>query len=194
MSRTSDHINAAASLRRVDASLCITYQGSRWSVMQVPGACVGALVHVWPAPQAGVLCAASASAGQQGTLAAWMGPAHSPLHMCKQCCTQGSCGSLTTSHAPAHQCSCPEPHVQRTPQAQQVAMNMAHTRSRTCGTAHVALAADSISTGQAAELAWTDTPRCGMTGTGRERASSGSLVGCGCACCPALYETSGVHP
>lgn len=75
MNRTTDHINAAASLRRVDASLCITYQGSRWSVMQVPGACVGDLVRVWPAPQAGVLCAASASAVQQGTLAAWMGDA-----------------------------------------------------------------------------------------------------------------------
>lgn len=96
MNRATDHINAAASLRRVDASLCITYQGARWSVMQVPGACVGDLVRVWPAPQAGVLCAASASAGQQGTLAAWMGPAHSPLHMCKQCCTPALYGTVVT--------------------------------------------------------------------------------------------------
>lgn len=82
---------APAELRVVDAALCITYQGARWSVQQVPGVCVGDRVHVWPAHQAGVLCAAAGNAAQPGTLAAWIGPAHSPRHTCSPCCSHMSC-------------------------------------------------------------------------------------------------------
>ena len=68
MSRTTDYTNSAASLRHVGASLSITYQGERWSVMEVAGVCVGDLVRVWPAPQAGALYVAAANAAQPGTL------------------------------------------------------------------------------------------------------------------------------
>ena len=156
---------APAELRVVDAALCITYQGARWSVQQVPGVCVGDRVHVWPAPQGGVLCAAAGNAAQPGTLAEWIGPAHSPRHTCSPCCSHMSWGTQPTSHAPACQCACPGQRAGGTPQTPPGATHTAHTHSRNPGTAHAAPAVGASPTVQAAQPGWTDTPPCGMQGS-----------------------------
>lgn len=156
---------AQVELQRVDAAMCIRYQGARWSVLQVPGVRVGDLVRVWPAPPAGVLCAAAGNAAQPGTLAEWIDPAHSLPRTCVLTGTHKSWGNPPTAHAPACQCACPGPHAGGTPQTPPGATHMAHTHSHSQGTAHAAPACGANPTGLAAQPEWTDTPPCGTQGS-----------------------------
>ena len=186
---------AAAVRLRVDTTLCIIYRGQRWSVMGMPGVSVGDLVHVWPAPQAGVLYGAAGNAAQPDTLVAWIDPAHSPQHMCTQCCTRKSWGSQTTCDAPVHQCSYPDLHADCKPQKPQDATSAEHMHSRTFHTAHAEPGADPIPTEQAVAPVWMGPLQCGTTGTHTEQASSGSSTTC--FCCDVLYGTGSpdrIHP
>lgn len=130
---------------RVDAAMCINFYGQRWSVLAVPGVHVGERVLCLPAQQGAALFVRAESELPPGTLASRLEPVHSLAHTCPQCGTRASWGTAPTCGGPAHQCSCPCPHVAHTPQTPPDATLEGHMHSRTSGTAGGALVVCSLS-------------------------------------------------
>lgn len=154
-------------VRRVDSAMCITFAGSWWSVLHLPGVCVGDQVQCLP--QGTSLMIRDASGQPLGTLASPKVSAHSYPHTCPQTGTPVNSGTPTTSSAPGHEYSCPAPDAADTPQTPPSASPAAQPHNRTGGTTSVAPAALSLA------IALVQAPRWrsgrGIRGTRRQQFS-----------------------
>lgn len=130
--------------RKVDAVLCIHFQGVRWSVRHVPNVHVGELVQCLPTRRGDALRVRAGSGQQPDTLALQLEPVHSHLHTSPQTGTPASSGRPTIPDAQRLQCSPPGAHVFRTPQTPPVARHKARKHSRNAGIAALAPGVDSI--------------------------------------------------
>lgn len=160
-------INAVtpAVLRTVDAAMRISLHGWYWSVLQVPGACVGGQIEVVQTHPSGALTVSTGNGQPRSTLASPLEPVHSLPHMCPQSRKCASLDICSKAGGQAHQCSCPAPHAGCTPHRQPVSMPLERTHSHTDGTAHVAPVCDSTSIGQAAKQGLLTPPLPHKTGS-----------------------------
>lgn len=131
--------------RHVDAALRVTFHGWYWSVQNLPGVHVGDVVLCLPAQQGAALFVRTEGELPPGILASRIEPVHSHPHTPAQIGTPVSSDTSTTASEPAHQCSCPGPHAERTPQTPPAATPAVHTHSRTSDTAGEAPGVHSIS-------------------------------------------------
>lgn len=158
---------------KVDAAMRITYQGWFWSVLQLPGACVGGLVQVLQVLPSGALIVSAESEQLPSTLASPIEPAHSHPHKCPPLHNCASLGSCSTDGGPAHQYACPAPHAGCTPQMPPVAMPLVRMQPHSDDTAHAAPACDSTANEQVAPPGLSVQPLPCKT------SSDIAMVGCG---------------
>lgn len=157
--------------RRVDAALRITYQGWHWSVVDLPGVCVGDLVQCRLTRRGAFLRIRADREAPSSILASRLEPAHSHPHTPAPVGIEVSSGTATTSHAPGPRHPCPGEHAPRTPRKPPAAKHEARRRSRSAGTAGAAPAVCSISIELAAALEQDQPPRPRTKDRNRPRVS-----------------------
>lgn len=157
--------------RRVDAALRITYQGWHWSVADLPGVQVCALVECRLTRRGAFLRVRAASEAHAGILASRLELAHSHPHTPPPVGIEVNSGRQTTSREPAHQSASPSAPADRTPQTPQAASREARKHSRNVGTADVAPVVCSISIELAPAPAPVRSPASRKKGRNRPRVS-----------------------
>ena len=123
--------------RRVNELMQISFQGWLWSVLPLPGVCVGDLLQVRTGSASCVQCRPAGSEQPPCTLAWPVAPVRNHLHSSPLSCNGKNLDSWTTCGGPACQGACPAPDAERTPPSPPCATPEAHRRSRIGCTAHV---------------------------------------------------------
>lgn len=165
-------------VRSVGPDLCISFAGSRWSVLGLDGVAVGDLVAVQAtSDQTGAPLLSAGHAPQPGIWASQPAPAHSCPRTAPVAGTPASLGSQTTCCGSGHECSRHAQHAHGTPPSPPAATPRAHTHSHSAGTAGAAPAADSIA--KLVALARRLAHGHGNPGTGKSLVSVSLHFSCG---------------